>query len=440
MIITGGPVITNDPDNLVITDGAVVIDNDRVVAVGPATQMAELYPGHESVDVAGRVIMPGLINTHTHAYSAYARGCATSQPTRNFNELLEDLWWRLDRLLTLEDVELNATTTFAESIRAGVTTVFDHHSSPHAVEGSLQTMADVATSMGIRACLCYETSDRDGKDVFDKAVAENVSFMKKANTGDQDQLRGVFGLHASFTLNQDSLETCAEAAEGIPGGFHVHVAEGFVDEVDSKTRYGKTVVERFAELGILGPDSIAAHCVHASVREAEVLMATNTNLVHNPQSNMGNAVGVAPISTWLARGLRIGLGTDAYTADMLTSMQVAKVLASHSTADPTVGFGQAIQMLFTNNPIIASHFFDTPIGMLKPGAKADVITVDYRPFTPLNSASAYGHMIFGMSGSQVNDTMIDGSWVMRDRELTTIDEERVFARSAERAAAIWPQM
>jgi putative selenium metabolism protein SsnA len=440
MIITNGPVITNDPANPFVDNGAVVVQGDSIVAVGPAAEIRAAHPGEEMVDVAGRVIMAGLINAHTHAYSAYARGMAVHQPTRNFTEILENLWWRLDRLLTLEDVELNAATTFIESIRNGVTTVFDHHSSPNAVSGSLQTMADVAGRIGIRTSLCYETSDRDGASVLAAAIEENASFMKRVNTDEQDMVKGLFGLHAAFTLSEESLDAACAAKEGVAGGFHVHVAEGAGDEADSEAKYGKRIVQRFDDHGMLGPETIAAHCVHANPDELDLLKDRDTTVVHNPHSNMGNAVGVASVVDMLARGLRVGLGTDAYTADILASAQVAKILQSDHLADPTVGFGQALQMAFINNPKICAKFFRKDLGVLKAGAYADLITLAYRPFTPLGAESVGGHILFGMSGSQVNDTMVNGAWVMRDRDIITVDEAAIFARSTARAPRIWAQM
>ena len=443
MIVGNGPVITNDPANPFVADGAVVLRDNVIEAVGPLEQLRAAYPQEQVHDVDGRVIMPGLINAHTHAYSHYARGMGVSGPTRDFVEILENLWWRLDRLLTLEDVELNTTTTFIESIRNGVTTVFDHHSSPGAVEGSLFTQAEVARRLGIRASLCYETSDRDGVEVFDQAVAENVSFMKAMNTGEgaqQDLVKGLFGVHASFTMSQASLERCVAEKDGVPGGFHVHTAEGPGDEPDSVDKYGTRIVERFHGLGMLGPESIAVHCVHATDHELDLLVDTDTTMVHNPHSNMGNAVGGAPVVEALAKGVRCGLGTDAYTADMFASASVAKILQSHRLGDPTVGFGQAIELLFGNNPRIAAQHFAKPVGLLAPGAYADLITLDYDPITPLSAGSYAGHILFGMSGRMVNDTMVDGRWVMRDRVIQTLDEAQVNARSRAAAPRIWAQM
>ncbi len=439
MIVTGRAVITADPERPVVPDGAVLVQDGTVDAVGPASALRLAHPT-ETVVETGRVIMPGLVNAHTHAYSAYARGMPVHSPTRDFAEILENLWWSLDRLLEPEDVRLNATTTFIESVRCGVTTVFDHHSSPRAVSGSLDTIAGAAAAVGVRACLCYETSDRDGEDVFAEAVAENVGFMRSANTPDQHRLRGMFGMHASFTLSEASLDTIAAAAFGVPGGYHVHVAEGPGDERWTLATAGRPVVDRLDARGMVGTDSIAAHCVHVSPAEVELLAARDATVVHNPHSNLGNAVGFAPVVDMLRHGIRVGLGTDAYTADVLASMQVAKLVTSGSRLDPTVGFAEAVAMLSVHNPAIASHTFGCDLGILRPGAAADLVTLDYRPPTPLDERSAWGHVVFGTSGAQVVDVMVGGEWVLRERELTRVDEAEVLAHSAERAERIWKEL
>jgi len=440
LIIGNGPVLTNDPANPFVTGGAVLIDGDRIVAVGPEAELKASAPDADYHDAGGKLIMPGLINAHTHAYSAYARGGPVSLPCRNFQETLENLWWRLDRLLTLEDVALNAEFTFKEGIRNGVTTFFDHHSSPNAVTGSLDAEAAVVRAMGVRASLCFETSDRDGAATFAAEVAENVAFMKAANTDPDPYVRGMFGLHAAFTLSQASLETCVEAASGVPGGFHVHTAEGPGDEVDSYRQYKRPIVQRFAELDMLSAESLFIHLVHVSNREMELLQTSGAWAVHNPYSNMGNAVGTARVAELLHRGVPMGLGTDAYTSDMLASLGLAKVLMSSSLEDPTVGFMQSVELLFGNNPRIASHFFGAGLGALKAGNYADVITLDYHPHTRFDANSMWGHVIFGLSGGLVNDTMCGGRWLMRDRVLLTLDEARSDARSTERAAEIWKHM
>lgn len=439
MIVTGTHVVTGDPGRPVVGDGAVLVRGGLVEVVAPAGELRAARPDEPVVDT-GRVVLPGLVNAHTHAYSAYARGMAVHSPTRDFDEILGNLWWALDRLLEPEDVRLNATTTFMESVRCGVTTVFDHHSSPHAITGSLATMAAAAASVGVRACLCYETSDRDGPQAFAEAVAENVGFMRTANVDGQHRLRGLFGMHASFTLSETSLDTIAAEAATAPGGYHVHVAEGPLDQPRTVAATGLRVVDRLAARGMVGPGSLAAHCVHVTPVEIEVLAEREANVVHNPHSNLSNAVGFAPVVEMLRRGVRVGLGTDAYTSDVLASMQVAKIVASGHRLDPTVGFGEALAMCFEHNPAIATAVFGHDIGVLRPGAAADLATLDYRPPTPLDTRSAGGHVVFGMSGAQVVDVMVDGEWVLREREFTRLDEAEVLAHSAERAERIWAEL
>ncbi len=440
MIIGNGRVITNDPENPLIDNGGVYVVDNVIQDVGNFEDLKKAYPGEEVVDVQGRVIMPGMINAHTHIYSAYGRGMSVSLPTRNFDEILENQWWALDRELTLEDCELNAYTTYMESIRNGVTTVFDHHSSPNCATDSLFTIAEAAKKIGVRTSLCYEVSDRDGQEILKNEIAENVNFIKAYNNDDQDMIHGMFGLHASFTVSQDTMYKVKEAMEGVNGGYHVHVAEGIGDVYDSLKKYGKRVVERFNDLDILGDQTIAVHCIHVNEMEMNILKDTDTNVVHNPMSNMGNAVGVTPVIRMLEKGVRLGLGTDAYTNDMFVSMQVAKILQSSHLSDPTVGFGQALQLQLDNNLKIAANFFQKPLGVLKKGAYADIITVDYNAHTPFTANNIGGHILFGMAGRMVNDNMINGQFVMRNKEILLVDELDIMARSAVRAKKVWEKL
>ncbi len=441
ILIGNGMVITQDVKNPFITNGAVVLKDNVILEVGNYEDLKDKYKEYEFIDAKGKVIMPGLINTHHLIYSAFARGMDNKEePGQNFNEILERLWWKLDKRLTLEDTKYSAYTTYIDCIKNGVTTVFDHHASPMHITNSLFTIGEVAKELGIRTSLCYEVSDRDGIEITDKGILENVNFIKHANEDDSDMIKGLFGLHASFTLSDETLEKCSKAIKDLNSGFHVHVAEGITDVHDSLKNHGKTIVERLFDYGMLGEKTLAVHCVHINNREMDLLKATNTNVVNNPESNMGNAVGCAPVLEILNKGINIGMGTDGYTSDMFESMKVFPIIQRHNRCNPSVAFNETFKLLFENNRNIANRYFKKELGILKEGAYADVIIVDYNPLTPMNSNNLFGHMLFGFTGRSVTTTIINGKVVMKDRELINIDEEKIFKASREVAQKLWEKM
>ncbi len=440
MIIGNGKIITNDSCNTFYDNGAIYIKNNVIEDIGNFDDIKNKYSDEDFIDVSDKVIMPGMICAHSHIYSAYARGMSISKPTTDFFSILENLWWSLDRMLTLEDVKLNALTTYIEAIQNGVTTLIDHHSGPNSATGSLYAIAEAARQLGIRTSLCYEVSDRDGKDITKKEIEENINFIKDCQKNSDDMIKSLFGLHASFTLSNETLYKVKEAMEGIYDGYHIHVAEGIEDQYDSLKRYGRRVVERLHDFGILGERTIAVHGVHINQREIEILKHTETSVVHNPESNMNNAVGCPPVTSMLKQGLRVGLGTDAYTNDMFESMKVANILQSHHLCDPTVGFDETKQMQFENNPKILNKYFNNDIGILKKGAYADIITLNYDPLTPMTKDNWFGHALFGMTGRIVNDTIINGKFIMKDKTIQTADVKEIMSKSRERAKEVWKFM
>jgi putative selenium metabolism protein SsnA len=324
-----------------------------------------------------------------------------------------------------------------DQVKNGVTTAFDHHASPYAVTGSLFKIAEAAERVGIRSNLCYETSDRDGEKIIDEGIAENTDFIKYCNSKNDDMLKGMFGLHASMTISEKTLDKCLSAIQGLNAGFHVHSAEGIEDVEDSKAKYGKGVIERWNDAGVLSDKTIAVHCIHISEAEMDMLKAKNTIVVHNPESNMGNAVGASPVLETYKKGILLGLGTDGYTSDMMESYKVANIIHKHVKGDSTVAWGEIPDMLFNNNRKITERFIDGEVGIIKDGAYADIIVVDYNPCTPMNESNINSHLMFGINGRHVVTTIINGKVVMENRELVNIDEEKVMARSRELATAVW---
>lgn len=441
MILKNGRVITQDKDRPYIEDGAVVIEGNKIIAVDTTENILAKYKEEDIIDVDGKVIMPGFINTHHHIYSAFARGMASSgKPNENFLEILENLWWKIDKKLSLEDLKYSAYTTYIDCIKKGVTTVFDHNASPFAVTGSLDSIADAAKDLGLRTCLCYEVSDRDGEKIAQEGIDENINFIKKYNTDEQNMIKGMFGLHASFTLSDETLRKCDEELKGLNAGYHVHVAEGIDDLEQCLEKYGKRVVERLRDMNILGDKTIAVHCIHVTDDELNILRDTNTMVVHNPESNMGNAVGCQPFLELHQKGIIIGLGTDGYTSDMTESMKVANIIHKHVKQNPSVAWGEVPVSMFENNRKIAQKYFSGDLGILRVGALADVIVVDYDPLTPMNENNINSHILFGFTGKDVVTTIIDGKVIMQDRKLVGINEKEIFKTSREVAKKLWDRM
>jgi putative selenium metabolism protein SsnA len=417
----------------------VRIKGGRISQVGDAAQLQAAYPDDEQVDAAGQLIMPGNICGHTHFYGAFARGMAIpGEAPRDFPEILSKLWWRLDRALRREDVKYSALVCLVDAIKHGTTTLVDHHASPAAVDGSLDWIAEAVNEAGVRASLCYEVTDRNGSAGARAGIEENARFAQSLLAAPQPLLAASFGLHASLTLSDETLADCV-AAGGLNTGFHIHAAEGASDQEDSLRRSGKRVVERLYAAGILGPRSILVHCVHVDAWEMEILRDTGTWVTHQPRSNMNNAVGVAPVEPMLRGGIKVAMGNDGFSNNMWAEWKEAYLVHKLWNRDPRRANGyDVIKMAVTHNAALARTFWpDAPMGELAPGAYADLILVDYHPFTQLTAANLPWHILFGFEASAVTATMVAGKWLMRDRCLLTLDEPAIAARARELSAAAW---
>jgi putative selenium metabolism protein SsnA len=437
LLIEKGTVVTLGAHNRVLPDHDVLCEGDSIVGIAPHGAMAA-PEGTRVLDASRGIVMPGFINVHTHFYSTFARGLARIKPSLAFREVLENLWWRLDRALALEDCALSALVALLDAIRHGTTTLIDHHASPSAVRGSLDSIATVVRRIGLRACLAYEVSDRDGERVAQEGIEENTRFIARCRREGGDTLRPLFGLHASFTLSDATLEAAAEVGRELGVGFHVHVAEAVSDQEYTVRRFGASVAERFNAFGILGPRTVAAHCVHVDDREMELLAASGTAVAHNPQSNMNNAVGVADVLRMSKRGILVGLGTDAMTTDMLEETRAALWLRHLAEGNPSLGFAETLAMLLVNNARIANRYWDGRLGELREGALADVVIIGYDPPTPLTGETFAGHLLFGISQAPVDTTVVGGRVLMSGRQLEIdVDEREVVARARERAEGVW---
>ena len=427
LILGNGRLVTRDEKNPYLENGAVAIDETTILKVGNTEEVKAAYPDAEFIDAKGKVIMPAFINAHEHIYSSFARGLAINGYNPNgFLDILDGMWWTIDRNLTLNDTYLSAMATYIDCIRNGVTTIFDHHASFGSISGSLFEIEKAAKEAGIRSCLCYEISDRDGKEKAKASVMENAEFIRHALKDDTGMIAGMMGMHAQFTISDETMELAA-ANKPDEVGYHIHVAEGIEDLHHCLKHYGKRIVDRLMDHGILGEKTLLGHCIYVNEHEMDLIRDTNTMVVHNPESNMGNACGCPPTMALVHKGILTGLGTDGYTHDMLESWKVANVLHKHHLCDPNAAWGEVPKMLFEGNREIAGRYFEKPLGILKKGAAADVIVLDYDPLTPMRADNVNGHLMFGTNGNNVVTTVCNGKMLMKDREILVCDAEKVMA-------------
>jgi putative selenium metabolism protein SsnA len=451
VIIRNARVVTFDRENRVIDGGLVEIASDgsiaRVEAVAggglwvagsPPPTTRNPRPASDVLDAGGRLLMPALINCHTHLYSTLARGITLpGRPPKNFVEILKKLWWRLDRALNPDDVVASALVGLVDAAKNGVGTLVDHHSSPNAVAGSLDLIAGAFREVGLRGVLCYETSDRDGPATAAAAIAENVGFLERTRAAGDGLIAAAFGLHASFTLSDRTLRRAVEAAGALGAGFHIHVAEDRSDLEHARRRYRKTVVRRLRDLGVLTEKTLAAHCIHVTAGDIASLARLGTAVAHNPQSNSNNAVGIAKLVELMRAGVLVGLGSDGYSPRMWEEFKTAFHLQKVRTGDPRVGYAEAYAAAFLNNRTIVKRLWGMDVGRVEAGARADLILVDYDPPTPLGPDNLFGHLLFGIANAPIDTLIVDGRIVLRDKRCVTVDERAVAARARRQAKALW---
>ncbi len=389
--------------------------------------------GEEAVDLSGKIVTPGFVNSHTHLYSALSRGMpGPSDAPRNFVEILGKIWWKLDEALDEESIYYSALVGAIESVKFGTTTLVDHHASPNHIHNSLDLIKDGMSRVGMRGILCYETTDRGGMKRRDLGLEENERFLTE-NTNNS-HFRGTIGAHASLTLVDDSLKKLGELAETYDGGVHIHVAEDRADVLDSQKRYRLGLVERLNKFGILHKKTILAHGVHLSETQLSKVSRSGAWMVHNPRSNMNNRVGYASLKEF---GQRAALGTDGFPADMFEEAKFGYF--RNVDSESRTEFSRLTSMLQNGQKLI-SEFFGRSFGTIAKGSPADLVVLDYNPPTPIHTRNLHGHFLFGMNAANVQHVMIDGNWIVWERQVLGIDEQAVTEKSKKVAAKLWKRM
>lgn len=408
--------------------GDVTICRGRIVAAGTV-------PEEETgtvVNCAGHLVMPANVCAHTHLYSALARGMPAPPKTpHNFPEILEYIWWRLDRALDAETIRYSALIGALDAARCGTGALVDHHASPNFIAESLDLVADALEEVGLRGILCYEVTDRGGIDRRTAGLEENARFIR---SNSRPLMRGMVGAHASFTLDNVTLRCLAELADEVGTGIHIHVAEDVCDEEDSLRRAGKRTAFRLADAGILSPAAIAAHGVHLDADELDEIKSHRSWLVHNCRSNLNNGVGRAPVAAF---GSRAALGTDGIDHDMFSESRTAYFRGREE--DLSAYAEQYASLLARGAELIGEHF-SAPFGRLDPGAAADLIILAYDPPTPLTEQNLAWHWMFGMASHLVRGLLVGGEWVIKDGEFCNVDEEKIRAVARDQASSLWQKM
>ena len=436
LLITNAQLVTLDDSNRVVENGSVYVEDTGIVDVGKLD--AESYEPDRTIDAGGRLVMPGLIIAHHHLYSTFARGFTPPGPqASNFDENLRFLWWKLDAALDSDDVYYSALLALMDAALSGCTTVIDHHASPGCCDGSLDWVERAFTDVGLSGCLCYEVSDRNRQG---EGIEENERYIRKCHEYGSGQMAALFGMHASMTLSDETLQRCAGIGNELGAGFHVHAAEDRIDVELTRDRHGKGVLERFDDFGITGNKTIFVHGTHFEPDEMDLLRNTGSILVSNPESNMNNGLPVSPVLDMLDRGVLVGVGTDGMSSHVISQARAMYLHQRTLREDPTLAFAEACEVLLANNRSICNRLFTEPRGMLAPGQLADIVIYNYVPFTPLSADTFYGHLLFGLGFSRVHTTIARGNVIVDNGDIPHLDENAIRARAVERASAIWSRI
>ena len=392
-------------------------------------------PGNDGViDASGRAATAPLVNFHDHFYSRLAKGLSLPGPMEDFHDILENLWWRLDRALDADMVEACVRLGVAESLRSGVSYVFDHHSSPRFIRGSLERMGQILSEAGLRAVLCLETSNRHSKKVTEACLAEQREFIRRRTNED---IKGLVGLHAPFTLSDQTLRRAAELCNELVAGIHIHLAEDAYEQRYSRENFGCTAGVRLNRFGLLDQIGILAHGVHLEGEDWTALAGGRCALALNPDSNLNNAVGLGRYSE-LPDSLTLLAGTDGMHASPARSIKQLFLLHRHQGGELADSFAFIRRLYFNQINFVRKFFPDYPD--LNPGDRADLVIWDYRPPSPFKADTFWGHLIYGILESPAWSVYMHGSALLADRRLVSVDADALARFSAVQGARLFEKL
>ncbi len=425
-----------DDQRNIIEDGAVVIEGDRIIDVGDSAALLKSHSSDAIVSAGGGIIMPGLICSHTHLYGILLRGASINlPPSTDFTENLQRVWWPMDQAMDSKDAYASAMMSSMELLRTGTTTFADTFSGPNTIKGVLDSIEKGVDRVGIRGILAFEATERRSREEGERGLEEDMRFIRKAKEG---RCMGMVSLHASFTVSDSLIEEGADMAREAKAPLTMHTSEGRGDLYHNMEVYGLRTVERLNRLGFLGPDVVLAHAVHVNSDELRLLKQSETNVAHNPMSNMLNAVGTSPVDSMKELGINVSLGNDGYIFDGFENMRAAFLVHKLHREDPRVMSPLDVFEMATVNAAKAYGLRD--LGALKTGMKADIVVLRPKLPTPLTPLSVYGHLVNSVSGSDVDTVFVGGEVLLEGGKPVRVDREEVARISQEAASTLWTRL
>jgi cytosine/adenosine deaminase-related metal-dependent hydrolase len=437
LLIIHGKVGTMDGERRFFEDGALAIEGNKIVAVGPTDEVTAKHSASKTIDATGKVVLPGLVCTHGHMASVLSHNMPVdfSQFTK-FTDMMEKWWWpQVEDQTFADDIYWGTKFAAARMLKSGTTTIGDMLEAPSALPGALDHQARACDETGIRAVLSFEATERTSKELGDLAMQENLRFVKERNQPDA-RVTGRFACHTAYTSPPDMLREARKLANENNAGLFIHVAE-FPPQLTVE-RWGKADPQVLEETGFLGPDVLTIHCIHLNEDDLDLWAKHDVKVAHTAMSNMLGGIGVAKVPQMLAKGITVGLGHDSFfTGDLLEVMRAAYLIHKVSP-DPNPGnmiFFQALEMATINGAKALN--LENQIGSLEVEKLADVIIVEDKCPTPVNAMTWMWYAVHDMSSADVETVIVDGKVVVENRNLTTIDEEEAVRKSQEQAWAMW---
>lgn len=441
LLIRNGVLVTMDGQRRILENHAIAIEQGKVVEIGKTADLQKKHSTAEVLDASGRIVMPGIVCSHSHLYGMLLRGASLKiTPPSDFTQILQRVWWPMDEAMNFEDAYASALVASVEFAKSGVTTFADTYSGPNSITGVLDHIARAVEEVGIRGFVAFEATERHSKDEGAKGVQENVRFAEKTHSKPASKAKPLFSIHASFTVSDDLIRRVKALAVKYRVPITIHASEGLGDLHHNLENYGKRTVERLRDVGLLGPDVVLAHCVNLDENEIDTIAQTKTGVAHNPMSNMLNAVGVAPILRMLEKQINVGLGNDGYIFDMFENMRSAYLLHRVYHKNPNAIDPYTILEMATVSGA-KLYGMEKELGSIEAGKRADIIIIKPSVLpTPLNASSAVGHLVNTVDGNDVETVLVDGKPVVKNKQLLTFDEEKAQSISQNAAAKLWERL